>query len=202
MRLREYDYTGAGAYFVTICTHNRECLFGEIADKEMKLNDAGRMVEKWWVELMKKFPSVKTDAHIVMPNHFHGIIVIVGATLCGRPDESCNQKKGNHIGLPLQVSKQKIRQQAQPTLGNIVDWFKTMVANEYIRGIKQFNWPPFPGKLWQRNYYEHIVRDEDELNRTREYTENNPMQWELDQENPDGEEQTDFMGRGDPAWSP
>jgi REP element-mobilizing transposase RayT len=98
IRLREYDYSKAGAYFVTVCTQNRECLFGNIVDGKIKLNDAGRMVEKWWVELTHKYQAIETDVYVVMPNHFHGIIMIVGATLRGRPYESCNQKKGNQIG--------------------------------------------------------------------------------------------------------
>src|SRR2546426_9828579 len=79
IRLQGYDYSQGGAYFVTICVQNRECLLGDIVDDEMRLNDAGRMVERWWAELGNKFPSVETDEYVVMPNHFHGIIVIVGA---------------------------------------------------------------------------------------------------------------------------
>jgi len=75
-----------------------------------------------------------------------------------------------------------------------VQWFKTMTTNEYIRGVKQYGWPPFPGKLWQRNYYEHIIRNENELNRIREYIINNPMQWALDGENPDVEKFVDEAG--------
>ena len=195
MRLYEYDYSQAGAYFVTVCTQNRDFLFGEITDGRMVPNDAGRMVERWWIELMNKFPSIETDEYVIMPNHFHGIIMIVGATLRGRPDESdnhTNKKNGNHIGLPLRVNNQTIRRHEQHTLGDIIDWFKTMVTNEYIREIKQFGWPPFPGKLWQRNYYEHIIRKEEELDRLREYIVNNPAQWALDDENPD----CDTVGAG------
>ena len=81
IRLKGYDYAQAGAYFVTLVTQNRECVFGEIVDGTMQLNDAGRMVEKWWLELNHKFPAVDTDEYTIMPNHFHGIIVIVGADL-------------------------------------------------------------------------------------------------------------------------
>src|ERR1700719_3806097 len=91
IRLKEHDYSQAGAYFVTICTKDRECLFGKIADTGMELNDAGQMITRWWAELNHKFPTVETNEHIVMPNHFHGIITIVGhpdpvgAALRGRP---------------------------------------------------------------------------------------------------------------------
>jgi putative transposase len=81
IRLKGYDYSQQGAYFITICTHNRECLFGKIVNGAMVLNDAGKMVEKWWYELNTKFPNIEPDAHITMPNHFHGIIIIVGADL-------------------------------------------------------------------------------------------------------------------------
>ena len=181
LRLRDYDYSQAGAYFVTVCAQNRECLFGDIVNREMALNDAGRMVERWWCELKNKFPQSETDEYRVMPNHFHGIIMIVGADLCVRPVQPCvrpnqpdvhglQQKQGAHIGAPLP---------------RIVQWFKTMTTNEYIRSVKQREWKPFATRLWQRNYYEHIVRDEGELNRIREYIANNPAQWELDRENPD-----------------
>src|SRR3970282_1256675 len=112
-------------------------------DGEMILNDAGRMVEQWWMELNNKFPDIETDTSMVMPNHFHGIVMIVGAALSGRP--GFMDWDGFGDGQPLRVA---------PTLGTIMDWFKTMTTNEYIRGVKQSGWPSFPGKLWQRNYNE------------------------------------------------
>jgi len=187
LRLKGYDYTHAGAYFVTICTQNRECLFGEVVDGEMRLNDAGRMVEKWWAELNNKFPNIETDENIVMPNHFHGIVVIaadrpgltngnVGADLrvCPESTGANDEITGAHTGAPLRGAP----------LPEIVQWFKTMTTNEYIRGVKTLDWPPFRGRIWQSNYYEHIIRDEASLNRIREYIANNPMQWALDRENP------------------
>lgn len=149
IRLQGYDYSRAGAYFVSICMQNRECLFGKIINGEMVLNDAGNMVAKWYCEIENKFPDIKTDEFICMPNHVHFIVVNVGADL-----RVCPDKSGEHIGSPLH---------------GVVQWFKTMTTNEYIRGVKQHGWPSFPGKLWQRNYYEHIIRDEQELNKIREY---------------------------------
>lgn len=173
VRLKDYDYSQDGAYFVTVCVQNRVCLFGEIVDGVMCLNDAGKMVEQWWMELNNKFPDIETDTFTVMPNHFHGIIMIVGAALCGRPDfTEGNQDKE---GQPHRVA---------PTLGTIMDWFKTMTTNEYIRHVKQDNWLPFPGKLWQRNYHERIIRNDEELNRTREYIMFNPARWAEDEDNP------------------
>ncbi|MBC7263536.1 MAG: hypothetical protein H5T64_04160 [Chloroflexi bacterium] len=171
IRLQDYDYSQPGAYFLTICTQDQQCLFGEIVDGEMQLNDAGRMIARWWEELPNKFPSAETDEYVVMPNHFHGIVIIVGADLCVRPDP------GTHVGVPLP---------------EMVQWFKTMTTNEYIRGVKQHGWHPFPGKLWQRNYYEHVIRNEQSLHRIREYIATNPQRWSLDKENPQRRGADDF----------
>ncbi len=96
IRLKDYDYSQSGGYFVTICTKDRECLFGEIKGVEERLNGAGSMVEKWWQKIPYKFSSIVIDRHIIMPNHFHGIIVIVGAALCGRPGLD-----GHKVGGPF-----------------------------------------------------------------------------------------------------
>ena len=155
IRLKGYDYSVAGAYFVTICVQGREYLFGEISDGIMKLHDAGRMIETWWAKLPGNFKNVESDRYVIMPNHFHGIIVFVGAD-----PRVCPVGEGAHMGAPLQ---------------RVVQWFKTMTINAYIRGVKQSDWPPFPGRLWQRNYYERIIRDESELNAVRKYMPELPM---------------------------
>lgn len=85
IRLKGYDYSRAGAYFITMCTHNRECLFGEIVNRQMQLNDAGKMIEEWWCKLKNKFTNIELDEYVVMPNHFHGIIIIVGVDPCVYP---------------------------------------------------------------------------------------------------------------------
>lgn len=183
IRLKGYDYSQAGAYFVTMCTQNRECLFGEIVNGEMQLNDAGAMIVKWWDKLSSKFPTFDPDAFVVMPNHIHCIVIItdvgaidgvtvdVGVPLRGRPDDG-------QIGQPHRAAPTD-----KPTLGDIIDWFKTMATNEYIRGVKQLGWKPFDKKVFQRNYYEHIVRNERELNAIREYIQNNPANWAADMDN-------------------
>jgi putative transposase len=180
IRLPGYDYSQSGAYFVTICTQDRACVFGRIDNGELRPNDAGNSVHGWWMELSNKFPSVETDAFVVMPNHVHGIIAIldspVGADLCVRPEQSRPDQEGAHAGAPLQTNR--------PAIGDIVRWFKTMVTNEYIRGVKTQGWPAFRGRLWQRNYYEHVIRNEDELDRIRQYIENNPINWAFDRDNP------------------
>jgi REP element-mobilizing transposase RayT len=164
-RLKEYDYSHPGAYFVTICTQNRECLFGDVADGIMVLNNAGLMIEKWLHELPNKFKGIVLGEYIIMPNHVHYIIENtgpVGADLCVCPR---NPDKGEHAGSPLQKT---------------VQWLKTMTTNEYIRNVKRNGWQMFNDKLWQRNYYEHVIRNEADLAEVREYILNNPARWNED----------------------
>ncbi|MBL7191346.1 hypothetical protein ISS30_06590 [bacterium] len=166
LRLNNYDYSQPGAYFVTICTNNRECILCEISGGENNYTPISEMVEKWWIKISEKFPNMEHDEFILMPNHIHGIIVIAGADLCVCPNKT---KEGEHMGSPLH---------------KVIQWFKTMTTNEYIRNVKMNNWPPFQGKIWQRNYYEHIVRNKSELYKIREYIINNPINWYKDPENP------------------
>ncbi len=185
IRLKGYDYSQTGTYFITICVKNRQCLFGEIvgagagpcACPEMVLNDAGRMVQSVWNEIPKYYFGVDIDAFQIMPNHVHGIIVLVGAGPRAGPDGG--QPRGQPQGQPRGVA---------PTTGlslpDVVHRFKTMTTKRYIDGVKQHGWPRFGGKLWQRNYYEHIIRNDTDLQRIREYIENNPTQWDLDKKNP------------------
>jgi putative transposase len=201
IRLKGYDYSRAGAYFVTAVAQGRACLFGDVVDNDMILNDAGRMVERWWWQLNDKFPTIVTDAYIVMPNHFHGIIVIVGADSRVRPDPDPRVRPDPDPRVrpdpdprvrpdpdprvrPDPDPRTTAGGHVVPPLPTIVQWFKTMTTNEYIRGVKQLGWPAFAGKLWQRNYFEHIVRDEQALERIRGYISGNPQRWSADEENP------------------
>jgi len=169
IRLKGYDYSQPGAYFIAICTQDRACLFGEVVDGEMRLNDAGQMVQDVWDELPAFYPGVQTDAFIVMPNHIHGIIILVGAGSRACPDE---------IGQPQGVAPTRL------SLPDVVHRFKTMTTKRYIDGVKKFGWTPFRRRLWQRNYYEHIIRNDHALQRIREYIWTNPLRWHLDRENP------------------
>jgi len=180
IRLKGYDYTQQGLYFVTICVQNRECLFGHIKNEKMNLNNAGKMIEKWYYELENKFPNIKCGEHIVMPNHFHCIIHNVGADLRVCPNNTDdhnpntggehNPNTGEHMGSPLHF---------------VVQWFKTMTTNEYIRNVKSNNWQRFNGKLWQRNYWEHIIRNEKSFKNISNYIVNNPTKWYNDKLNTD-----------------
>ena len=175
LRLRGFDYSQEGAYFVTICTHDRACLFGEVVDGEMRLNDVSRVVQTVWDGLLERFPSVELDAFVVMPNHVHGILV-VGAALA--PPKRRNVGAG--LALPLGgAASSAPTGTTSTTLGNVVRAFKSMSAIGVNRLLKRLGQP-----LWQRGYYEHIIRSEKSLSRIQEYIATNPSSWELDRENP------------------
>jgi len=161
IRLPGYDYTSPGAYFITICTQDRQCLFGEIADGKVVLNAAGEMVEAVWNGLPDRFPEISTDEFIVMPNHFHGIIWNVGAPLVGALDPPNPE--------PIQTRASR--------LGAAIGAFKSQTTNAYIHGVNTHGWSAFRGRLWQRNYYERIIRNEEELQRLRGYMAGNPGRW-------------------------
>jgi REP element-mobilizing transposase RayT len=174
-RLQDYDYAQDGAYFVTICTQNRAHLFGAVVGDAMRLNAAGMMVDQWWQELPHKFARVELDLYVVMPNHVHSIVVLngdtatVGATLCGRPG---NQPDDLNAGEGTQALPY--------TLPDVIGWFKTMTTNAYIRGVNDCGWESFVGKLWQRSFHDHIIRNVTELNARREYVRYNPAIWAED----------------------
>jgi REP element-mobilizing transposase RayT len=165
--LREYDYSQTGAYFITICTHERICLFGDIMNGEMRLNDAGWIVQQCWDQIPEHSPHVELGEFIVMPNHVHGIIVIA---------ETPNVGARHAVPLP-----EKFCKPVPGSIPTIVRSFKSAVTKR-INELR--NTPGAP--VWQRNYYEHIIRNEESLNRIRKYIANNPTQWELDRENPVG----------------
>lgn len=166
LRLKGYDYAGAGWYFVTLCTWQRECLFGEVVDGGMRLNDAGGLVESLLHEMTQRFPNVVMDSLVIMPNHIHLIVSFVGAGL-GPPHELD------------QSTTQKGAASRAPTLGDVICAFKSISA---IRINKLRNNPG--GPVWQRNYYERVIRDDDELGAIREYIATNPLQWDADNNHP------------------
>ncbi len=164
IRLQNYDYTQAGAYFITICAHQRECLFGEIIGGEMVLNEYGKAVEEYWNETPIHFPNVEMDAFVVMPNHVHGIIVIAQTML---------QSGGAQHAAPVRPNV------TAGSLGAIVRSFKSAVTKR-INTLRST--PSAP--VWQRNYYEHIIRNEGDLKRVRDYIAANPFRWAKDENNP------------------
>ncbi len=165
MRLKGHDYSQAGAYFVTLCTQSRECLFGEIVDMEMRLNELGRIVSECWDDMPKHFPNVELDEFVMMPNHMHGIILItvdVGA---------------KHLQIAANASPLHGTQSG--SLGAIIQNFKS-VSTRKINQLRE----PRGVTIWQRNYFEHIIRNDKELNSIRDYIAANPARWEEDKENP------------------
>jgi len=188
IRLRGYDYTQPGAYFVTICAQDRACLFGDIANGEVRLNAAGRMVSAAWTALPVRFPAVDLDEFVVMPNHIHAIMLIVGAPLVGaRTVGGVAGTVGGVAGAPpahSPIDSPGATTRVAPTVGDIVGAFKSLTTMEYGRGVRAHGWPAFRKHVWHRNYYEHVIRDEASLNRVRQYILDNPLRWAGDRENP------------------
>lgn len=255
IRLKGFDYSSPGAYFVTIRTQKFICFFGETLNGEMHLNAAGLMVGRVWNDLRDRFPGVAMDEYIVMPDHFHGIVIIndrdwqnpIGGNMgldeymvighmvdehmvgehkegehkvrpCGyrgnrgnhdnrdnRNDNNTDYRHGVYANAPHTNNGDSVSCKGDPcdrpyssssdrpyssssdatlltphgtangSLGRIIQAFKSITTHEYILGVKEDNWLPFPGKLWQRNYYEHIIRNQKSLERIRQYIINNPM---------------------------
>jgi REP element-mobilizing transposase RayT len=176
IRLKKYDYSQEGAYFVTICTKEKECIFGNIKDEVVRLSELGKIVKKEWENIPTRFPKVELDEFIIMPNHIHGIIIIseVGATLAVAHFMARDARHN---------FTKKVGASPTPTIGYIVGSFKSICVNRWLNYIAGNNLD-IVGKFWQRNYYEHIIRKEKELTEIREYIINNPLKWELDKENP------------------
>ncbi|MTK52505.1 transposase [Paludibacter sp.] len=221
IRLQGYDYARAGLYFLTIVVQNRLHLFGKVVNGEMILNDAGRMIEKWYREIENKFPDKRCREMVVMPNHMHCIIEIlemdnvpstdihmmemgtditemdtdthvaygdahVGAPLRGRPEIIPHHENRHHETMPYRETDDRYgihNKKYGATIGDVMDWFKTMTTNEYIRGVKNNGWRRFDDKLWQRNYYDHIIRDWQDDVRISTYIIDNPAKWEGDKFN-------------------
>ena len=183
IRLPNYDYSSQGLYYVTICTQNRELYFDR--------NDIRQIIEQCWLKISEHFSNIKLDEWIVMPNHIHGIIVINSAgRRRGEPlwspvdkepiylSESKNKHvyfAGNHKGYPYNEA---------PRLGDMIGAFKSITTHSYIQEIKTKDWPRFDKKLWQRNYYEHIIRTQKSLEDIRKYIRFNPYNWDRDRNNP------------------
>ncbi len=202
IRLRGYDYAQPGAYFVTICTYRRQPLFGEVVDGEMRLNAAGRVARRCWLEIPQHFPHVQLDEFVIMPNHVHGILVIVehpypdavdpdvGAKNVGAKnvsplhspdvvDPDVGAKNLSPLPSPLHPSQpSKMPRSPSRTIGSVVRGFKIGVTKWFRQNTDIYN-------VWQRNYYEHIIRNERALNNIRRYIRDNPLRWFLDRYNPD-----------------
>ena len=200
-RCPKWDYTSNGYYFVTICTHNRQHFFGEVINGEISVSTIGEVVVTQWQKTEEIRPEVQLDAWVIMPNHFHGIVIINKATVekNQKPRET-TQKPRETTQKPRETT-QKPRETTQKprettrwvvstnnngvssprsqsdSLGSIIGQFKSVCTKKiWALGFTEFK--------WQSRFYDHIIRDQDSLNRIREYITNNPAQWELDEHNP------------------
>ena len=175
VRLKGFDYSKAGAYFVTVCAWQRGCLFGEIVDGEMRMNEYGNIVKACWDDIKNRYQQVESDVFVIMPNHLHGIITITDNVGAGSPRPETNN--------PMETAPQENGRETLPlqkhTLGQIMGYFKYQ-STKRINEIRDN--PGCP--VWQRNFYEHVIRNEEELNGVRQYIIDNPLKWELDEENP------------------
>jgi putative transposase len=181
IRLRGYDYTQCGAYFVTICAYQRLCLFGHIENDRVYLNRWGWIVVAEWNRTVYVRPNIILDAFVVMPNHMHGIIVITqppksnNHTSVGASDNAANDavRRGLVHQTPTDVTpKPEFGKPQKGSLGTIIGAFKASVT----RRINRLPQPP-DHPIWQRNYYDRIIRDERELNHIRQYIALNPSRW-------------------------
>jgi len=174
IRLKEYDYSSPGEYFVTICAFQRKCIFGNIINESVHLSHAGEIIKRYWEGIPKHYENVALDEFIVMPNHIHGIIVLtepVGAN-------SNPPNKINLVGAIHESPLQTIRQRRNMKLSKIIGRFK-MTSSKEINLMCQTQGIP----VWQRNYYEHIIRDEKDFENTRDYIIHNPLKWFCDNDN-------------------
>lgn len=165
IRVPKYDYSAPGAYYVTVCTHDHRCLFGDVVDSVMRPNEYGEVVRQKWFRTgdVREGVILPPEEFVVMPNHMHGIVHIV-------------------VGATRRVAPTSPRAASGPTsgsIGAIIGQFKSQTAKR-INALRQSPGAP----VWQRNYYEHIVRDEISLEEIREYIATNPLKWQVDRENP------------------
>ncbi len=166
-RLCGYDYSQPGSYFITICVHDRtENMFGNVVNGATVLNEVGEYAKKAWLDMPEHYPDVKLDEFMVMPNHLHGIIRI------------CNLVGVQHVE-PLQKREPRLNQYQHViphSIGTIVRGMKSAVTKWFRQ--------KYPGTiLWQRDYYDHVIRDENSLYYIRKYIRNNPLSWMEDSEN-------------------
>ncbi len=167
IRLKEYDYSRAGAYFITICTYNKECILGKVTNSKVQLNEYGIIVDNEWTKTAEIRSNIIIDKYIVMPNHLHGIIIIL--------DNGSSRNTGHRVPTFEQFGRP-----TSNSIPTIIRSFKAVTKKRINETRKSY------GKaVWQPRFYEHIIRNRDELDKIRQYIIDNPLQWELDSKNPD-----------------
>jgi REP element-mobilizing transposase RayT len=168
-RLKEWDYSSAGYYFVAICTKNWEFIFGSIAEDKVKLTGIGKIAKRYWLEISEHFQNVKLDEYIIMPNHLHGILVIENQSR-----DAINRVSTDKGG----ITKSHNPMLSENSLSKIMRWYKARSTFEInkMRGKLRFT--------WQSRFYDHVIRNEESLLRIREYIHRNPLKWDIDENNP------------------
>lgn len=191
IRLKDYDYAKEGLYFITMCCYDRACLFGEITETdlntEMALNEAGKIAEECWLNIPNHFPNVILHEYVIMPNHIHGIIEITETNIRtnqhspnNEEEETDQHSPGNEaIVRAKDFSPQQPQRPRSPskTVGSIVRGFKIGVTKWARQHTGIY-------RVWQRNYYEHIIRNDDAYENISAYIINNPAKWAADKFNP------------------
>jgi REP element-mobilizing transposase RayT len=170
-RLKEYDYSQTGGYFATICTHHRQCLFGDVVQGKIILNPFGKIVEEEWQRTKQMRQGVDLDIFIVMPNHIHGIVILMGSPMFA-----------NRRGTMHRAPTPQFEQFGRPTTNSIPTIIRG-IKSSVTQRINIFRGTPGQ-PVWQRNYYEHIIRNEIDLEEIREYIQNNPLKWLEDENHP------------------
>ncbi len=186
IRLPDWDYSWGWWYYVTMCTQGRECIFGIVISDEMRLNDVGEIVRDEWMKTPTIRPEVELDEYVIMPNHMHGIIIINDSSQshAGAIHESPRREVPQSEWWQDRIHEspprmRKIDERRQMTLSKIIGRFKMNSAKQ-INLIRKTPGTP----VWQRGFYEHIIRNDADLTRIRTYMANNPLQWAIDEENP------------------
>lgn len=185
IRLKGYDYSQSGLYFITICCQDRICRFGQVENGKMILNEYGQIAHDEWLKLSRRFSNFELDVFQIMPNHMHGIIALnAGATLAVAPDETPVDPNDTPVAPINAVVGDDIGAGASPapagvgSISGIVGAYKSLVANACLDIYKTKN--KIMGKLWQRNYYEHIIRNDKSYHTISVYIINNPKKWPTD----------------------
>ena len=187
IRLKGHDYSQAGGYFVTVCARDRECLFGEIVNGEMRLNEFGRLVRDEWLRSAEIRVEIELGEYVVMPNHFHGIVIITNnATECSGDKCTGNRPMGGWGDRPVAPTGPQSK-----SIGALMAGYKSAVTKR-INAIRQSPGAP----VWQRNYYEHIIRDDADYRRIAEYVADNPHRWAEDTLHPDNVRATNVGATG------
>ena len=178
LRLKGWDYSSPHYYFITICTKDRQCLLGEITNGIITLNAGGEMLNEEWRNIPSRFDFLELDEYIIMPNHVHVILhIICRGEPCVRPGPAIHPEDQRNYKVPPKGTESR-------SLGRVIQAYKSKTTCRYIQQMKNLHWPEFQKRLWQRNFFEHIVRSERELWQIRQYIFGNPANWSNDHENP------------------